>query len=82
MGGFNELLEGGIRGKKRSKINQLKIMSEIKKLLSDNNDYEIMRMLGIPNSTYYRYKSQIYQQDKELWNQIIKESLESRARER
>jgi hypothetical protein len=38
-----------------------------------------MKILGIPNSTYYRYKSQIYQEDRELWNQIAKESLESRA---
>ena len=48
-------------------------------LSSDKDDYEIMKILGIPNSTYYRYKSQIYQQDRELWNQIAKESLESRA---
>jgi ACT domain-containing protein len=54
-------------------------MTEIKKLISDKDDYEIMKTLGIPNSTYYRYKSQIYQQDRELWNQIAKESLESRA---
>ena len=54
-------------------------MTEIKKLLSDKNDYEIMKMLGIPNSTYYRYKSQITREDRELWNQIAKESLESRA---
>ena len=38
-----------------------------------------MKILGIPNSTYYRYKSRIYQEDRELWNQIAKESLESRA---
>jgi len=76
---FNELIEQGIRGKKRSKINQLRIMTEIKELLSDKDDYEIMKMLGIPNATYYRYKSQIYQEDRELWNQIAKESLESRA---
>jgi hypothetical protein len=76
---FNELIEQGIRGNKRSKINQLKIMTEIRKLLPDRVDYEIMKILGIPNSTYYRYKSQIYQQDTELWNQIAKESLESRA---
>lgn len=54
-------------------------MTEIKKLISDKDDYEIMKTLGIPNSTYYRYKSQMYQQDRELWNQIAKESLESRA---
>jgi polyribonucleotide nucleotidyltransferase len=76
---FNELIEQGIRGNKRGKINQLRIMTEIKKLISDKDDYEIMKTLGIPNSTYYRYKSQIYQEDRELWNQIAKESLESRA---
>lgn len=54
-------------------------MTEIKKLLSDKDDYEIMKILGIPNSTYYRYKSQIYQEDRELWTQIANESLESRA---
>jgi hypothetical protein len=54
-------------------------MTEIRKLLPDRVDYEIMKILGIPNSTYYRYKSQIYQQDRELWNQIARESLESRA---
>jgi ACT domain-containing protein len=54
-------------------------MTEIKKLLSDKDDYEIMKILRIPNSTYYRYKSQIYQQDRELYDQIAKESLESRA---
>jgi ACT domain-containing protein len=76
---FSELIEQDIRGNKRSKINQLGILTEIKKLLSDKDDYEIMKILGIPNSTYYRYKSQIYQEDRELWNQIAKESLESRA---
>ena len=76
---FNELIKKDIRGNKRSKINQLRIMTEIKELLSDKDDYEIMKMLGIPNATYYRYKSQIYQEDRELWNQIAKESLESRA---
>ena len=54
-------------------------MTEIKKLLSDKDDYEIMKILRIPNSTYYRYKSQIYQQDRELYDLIAKESLESRA---
>ena len=76
---FSELIKKDIRGNKRSKINQLRIMTEIKKLISDKDDYEIMKTLGIPNSTYYRYKSQIYQEDRELWNQIAKESLESRA---
>jgi ACT domain-containing protein len=54
-------------------------MTKIKKLLSDKDDYEVMKILGIPNSTYYRYKSQISREETELWNQIAKESLESRA---
>ena len=76
---FSELIKQGIRGNKRCKIDQLRIKNEIEKLLSDKDDYDIMKILNIPNSTYYRYKSQIYQEDKELWNQIAKESLESRA---
>jgi ACT domain-containing protein len=79
VGGFTELIKQDIKGNKRGKINQLRIMTEIRKLLPDRVDYEIMKILGIPNSTYYRYKSQIYQQDRELWNQIARESLESRA---
>jgi hypothetical protein len=76
---FSELIEQDTRGNKRGKIAQLRIMIDIKKLLSDKDDYEIMKILGIPNSTYYRYKSQIYREDRKLWNQIAKESLESRA---
>jgi hypothetical protein len=38
-----------------------------------------MKILGIPNSTFYRYKSIIYKEDKELWFQVIIEPLESRA---
>jgi hypothetical protein len=63
---FSELMKQHSRGNKRSKINQLRIMTEIKKLLLDKDDYEIMKILGIPNSTYYRYKSLIYQEDREL----------------
>ena len=70
---FSELIKQGIRGNKRCKIDQLRIKNEIEKLLSDKDDYDIMKILNIPNSTYYRYKSQIYQEDKELWNQIAKE---------
>jgi hypothetical protein len=76
---FSELIKQHSRGNKTSKINQLRIMTEMKKLLLDKDDYEIMKILGIPNSSYYRYKSQIYRQDRELYDQIAKESLESRA---
>jgi len=41
-------------------------------------DYEIMKILGIPNSTFYRYKSKIYKEDKELLSKIMIEPLESR----
>jgi len=56
----------GVRGNKRSKQDQFKTMKEIRKLLSIKNDYEIMKILGIPNSTFYRYKSIISKEDKEL----------------
>jgi hypothetical protein len=44
---FNKMIEQGIRGNKRGKVNQLRIMTEIKELLSDKDDYEIMMILGI-----------------------------------
>jgi hypothetical protein len=40
-----------------------------------------MNTLGIPNSTYYRYKSKIYKEAKTLWKQVCIESLEYRALE-
>jgi ACT domain-containing protein len=69
----------GVRGNKRRKEDQFKLMKEIRKLLSIKNDYEIMKILGIPNSTFYRYKSKIYKEDKELWSKVMIEPLESRA---
>jgi ACT domain-containing protein len=69
----------GVRGNKRRKEDQLRLMKEIRKLLSIKNDYEIIKILGIPNSTFYRYKSIIYKEDKEQWSKIIIEPLESRA---
>jgi ACT domain-containing protein len=68
----------GVRGNKRRKEDQFKLMKEIRKLLSIKNDYEIMKILGIPNSTFYRYKSKIYIEDKELWSKTMVEPLESR----
>ncbi len=69
----------GVRGNKRCKEDQFKLMKEIRKLLSIKNDYEIIKILGIPNSTFYRYKSIIYKEDKELWSKVIIEPIESRA---
>jgi ACT domain-containing protein len=69
----------GVRGNKRRKDEQLRLMNEVRKLLPIKMDYEIMKKLRIPNSTFYRYKSIIYKEDKELWSKIIIEPLESRA---
>ena len=67
-----------VRGNKRRKEDQLKLINQIRKLLPINNDYEIMKIVGIPNSTFYRYKSRIYKEDKELLSKIMIEPLESR----
>jgi len=73
------LLPEGVRGNKRRKEDQFKMMKEIRRLLPIKKDNEIMKILGIPNSTFYRYKSIIYKEDKELWSKVIIEPLESRA---
>jgi len=67
-----------VRGNKRRKEDQLKLINQIRKLLPINNDYEIMKIVGIPDSTFYRYKSRIYKEDKELLSKIMIEPLESR----
>jgi len=72
------MLPEGVRGNKRRKEDQLKIMNEIRKYLTIKNDYEIMKILGIPNSTFYRYKSRFYKEDKELLSKLMLEPLESR----
>ena len=72
------MLPEGVRGNKRRREDQLKLMNEIRKFLTIKNDYEIMKILGIPNSTFYRYKSRIYKEDKELLSEIMIEPLESR----
>ena len=69
----------GVRGNKRRKEDQFRLMKEIRKLLPIKNDREIMKILGIPNSTFYRYKSKISIEDKELWSKVLIEPLESRA---
>jgi hypothetical protein len=69
----------GVRGNKRRKEDQFKLMKEIRTLLPLKHDYEIMKILRIPNSTFYRYKSLIYKEDKELWSAAMFEPLESRA---
>src|SRR6266498_5319118 len=69
------------RGDKRSKEDELRIMTDIQDLMPKHTDVEIMSTLHLPTSTYYRYKSRIYKEAKKLWNQICIESLEYRALE-
>jgi hypothetical protein len=69
----------GVRGNKRRKEDQLRLMNEVRNLLPVKKDYEIIKKLQIPNSTFYRYKSKIYKEDKELWSKVMIEPLESRA---
>jgi ACT domain-containing protein len=73
-----KMLPEGVRGNKRRKEDQLKIINQIRNLLPIKKDYEVMKILGIPNSTFYRYKSKIYKEDKELLSKIMIEPLESR----
>ena len=73
------MLPEGVRGNKRRKEDQFKLMKEIRELLPIKKDQEIMKKLGIPNSTFYRYKSKIDKEDKDLWLKAMFEPLESRA---
>jgi hypothetical protein len=73
------MIPEGVRGTKRRKEEQFKLMKEIRALLPSKNDREIMKIMRIPNSTFYRYKSLIYKEDKELWSKAMFEPLESRA---
>jgi hypothetical protein len=73
------MLQQGIRGDKRSKEEELRIMSDIQKLLPGKNDDEIMDLLALPNSTYYRYKARVYKEAKKIWKKVCQEPLEHRA---
>jgi hypothetical protein len=73
------MIPDGVRGNKRRKEDQFKLMKEIRTLLPLKNDYEIMKILRMPNSTFYRYKVTIYEEDKEVWSAAMFEPLESRA---
>ena len=73
------MVPDGVRGNKRRKEDQYKLMKEVRKLLPIKKDYQIMKILGIPSSTFYRYKSEIDKEDKEFWSKLMLESIESRA---
>jgi len=73
------MIQNGVRGNKKSKIEELIIMSKIQKLLASKNDDEIMQIVELPNSTYYRYKAKVYKEAKKIWKQVCQETLEHRA---
>jgi hypothetical protein len=74
-----ENLKPGKRGDRTARQDRVRTMTDIVSLSSKHDDFEIMNILGLPNSTYYRYKQKIYEQSKKLWEQVCTESLEYRA---
>jgi hypothetical protein len=67
------------RGNKRSRVDILKIKSDIYSLLDNHTDYQVMDILKMNNQTFYRLKGELYQEAKEIWSQTYKESQELRA---
>lgn len=54
----------------------------IRDLMSDGkNDQEIIHLTGLSRRAFYRRKAKIFKDDKEIWDQVIFESLEHRALE-
>jgi hypothetical protein len=74
-----ENLKVGKWGDRNTRQDRVRIMTDIVSLAPKHDDFEIMNILGMPNSTYYRYKQKIYEQSKKLWEQVCTESLEFRA---
>jgi hypothetical protein len=74
------LIPPGVRGNKGSKSEVRNAINEIRKMIALNkSDKEILESLKIPKSTFYRYKSRIYNEDRELWEKVSIEPLESGA---
>jgi len=68
------------RRKKSTKFQLQQKLDEVRKLMSDNKSLrEISDILGIPLRTVEYYSKKIFQQDKESWKAVEKESLEGRA---
>jgi hypothetical protein len=76
------LIPLGVRGNKKSESEIRNTLTEIRKMIALNMpDKKIIEKLKIPKSTFYRYKSRIYNEDRELWEKVSIEPLESRALE-
>ena len=52
---------------KANHLRQAEMNTILKMLLNCNSDNDIIDILKIPRSTYYRYKAEIYQQYSELF---------------
>lgn len=64
--------------KKKSKVNVLRIEKDIRALLKQRkSSQEIMDILSIPERTFRRYCSRIYNQDQKTWLSITKHQLGS-----
>jgi hypothetical protein len=66
------------RGDRRSETEELRLKNEILNLLDSRTDLEIMDILKMPITTYYRYKSNLYQEQREIWQQTYREGIELR----
>jgi len=67
------------RGDKRSATDQVQMRTDILSLLPNKGDMEIMQILKIPETTFYRYKNIIYEEAKEIWQQTARVALEYQA---
>jgi hypothetical protein len=66
------------RGNRRSETEELRLKNEILNLSNSRTDLEIMDILKMPITTYYRYKSNLYQEQREVWQQTYREGIELR----
>jgi hypothetical protein len=59
-----------------AEINQIRRLLEVEPFLTGR---EIQQRLNIPERRYHRYLNKMNEQDKEAWQYVIMESLETRA---
>jgi len=71
------LIPDGVRGNKRSRSDILLLQIKIRNLLKRYSDREIMKLLDLPRSTYYRYKDTIWRQDKQILYELTKDEVYS-----
>jgi len=67
-------------GRKSSNVLNAEI-NRVRRVLesTDKPDYQLIEELQIKQTTFYRYKEKIRQQNKDAWKEVAKESLEEAA---